>query len=80
MNDLNPIVDADLVRELAIMLKLAPGYMIRGMQSKLPHERDQASEVLAQYLAGKLAESRVRFSRMPSPSPFGGGNGWSGSE
>jgi len=80
MDDLIPIPDADFVRELAIMLKLAPGYMIKGMQSKLPHERDQASEVLAQYLAGKLAESRVSFSRLPSPLPFGGGSGWSGSD
>jgi hypothetical protein len=80
MENLSPIRDADFVRELAIMLKLAPGYMIKAMQSKLPHERDQASEVLAQYLVGKLAESRVRCSRLPSPPPFGGGSGWSGSD
>lgn len=79
MDDLTPIPDDELAIELAIMLKLAPRYMIRDMQSKLPHERDTASALLAQHLAGKMRESRMRIMRLPPAPMHSGGPGWSGS-
>ena len=80
MDDMTPIVDAELLTEFSIMLKLAPRYMVRDMMAKLPHERDRASEVLAQYVIGKLAESRVRLYRLRPRRPFNGFAGWSGDQ